>query len=66
MEEEEEEETKEEEEEEDTTNSSSSKKKYPLLLMEGKEGEIMRKLLPVICLLLLSVSVMTFLAVLFS
>jgi lactate permease len=34
--------------------------------MEGKEGEIMRKLLPVICLLLLSISVLTFLAVLFS
>jgi lactate permease len=31
--------------------------------MEGKEGEIMRKLLPVICILLLLVSLMTFLAV---
>jgi lactate permease len=34
--------------------------------MVGKEGEIMRKLLPVICILLLLVSLMTFLAVLFS
>ena len=31
--------------------------------LEGKEGEIMRKLLPVICILLLLTSLMTFLAV---
>ena len=34
--------------------------------MEGREGEIMRKLLPVICILLLLISLMTLAAVLIS
>jgi lactate permease len=34
--------------------------------MEGREGEILRKLLPVIGILLLLISIMTFLVVVFS